>query len=186
MPEVSNDICKLFSADRLTWITVNDHPTSIVSKVKSGLNSAQNLKLPIRTHSIADYVAMAKQMVNIGDTYDFNTPKNIHLSLSFLQAVDKRLSFYIKQMLVASVMSEYAPYGLSQVIDNRSNQSLSTLKEDDAQRLCETLVVAIRRRIQNQDDNHRKRTIKYGHSAAEALLSQHDFTNCIKKAREQA
>ena len=142
-----------------------------MSKVKNGLNSTQNLKLPIGTHSLADYVAMAKQMVNIRDTYDFNTAKNIHLSLSFLQAVDKRLSFYIKQMLVAPVMSEYAPYGLSQVIDNRSNQSLSTLKEDGAQRLCETLVVAICRRIENLDDNHRKKTIKYGHLAAEVLLS---------------
>ena len=75
MPKVSNDICKLFNADRLTWFTVNEDPTSIVAKVKTGLNSTQDLKLPIGTQSIAGYVAMAKQMVNIGDVCDIDTPK---------------------------------------------------------------------------------------------------------------
>ena len=55
------------------WFAVNDDPNSIKSKVKTGLNSTQHLKLPIGTHSISGYVARAKQMVNIGDVYDINT-----------------------------------------------------------------------------------------------------------------
>ena len=43
MPEVSSDICKLFNADRLTLYAVNDDRTAIASKVKTGLNSTQDL-----------------------------------------------------------------------------------------------------------------------------------------------
>ena len=86
--EVRSDICWPFNADRLTWFAVDDDHTAIVSKVKTELNSTRDLKQPISTHSTVGYVAMVKQMVDIGDFYDFNTPKNIDLSFSFF----KRLS----------------------------------------------------------------------------------------------
>ena len=44
MLEVSSDICKLFDADRLTLYAINDDRRAIVSKVKAGLNSTQDLK----------------------------------------------------------------------------------------------------------------------------------------------
>ena len=73
MLEVSSDICKLFDADRLMLHAVNDDRTAIPSKVKTRLNSTQDLKLPIGTQSIAGYVAMVKRMVNIEDVYEINT-----------------------------------------------------------------------------------------------------------------
>ena len=73
MLEVSSDMCKLFDADRLTLYAVNDNRTTLVSKVKTRLNSTQDLKLPIATYSIAGYVAMVKRMVNIEDVYEINT-----------------------------------------------------------------------------------------------------------------
>ncbi len=39
MLEVSQDICSLFNADRLTIYTLAEDKTSIISKVKTGLNS---------------------------------------------------------------------------------------------------------------------------------------------------
>ena len=69
MLEVSQDICKLFNADRLTLYAVNDDRSAIISKIKTGLNSTQDLKLPVSAQSIAGYVAMAKHMVNIVDVY---------------------------------------------------------------------------------------------------------------------
>ena len=67
------------------WFAVNDDHTAIVSKVKTELNSTRDLKQPVSTHSIVGYAAMGKQMVDIGDFYDFNTPKNIDLSFSFFK-----------------------------------------------------------------------------------------------------
>ena len=186
MLEVSSDICKLFNADRLTLYAVNDDRTAIVSKVKTGLNSTQDLKLPIGTQSIAGYVAMAKQMVNIEDVYDINALKRIHPNLSFLQAVDKRSGYRTKQMLVAPVMNGDVLYGVLQVINNRSDQPFTKLEVDGAQQLCNTLGIAIRQRMQKVSDSQRKKATKYDGLVADGVLSQNELTTCIQKAREQA
>jgi hypothetical protein len=70
MLELSGEICSLFNADRLTIYTVGDDKASIVSKVKTGLNSFKDLRLPIADQSIAGHVALAKKTVNIRDVYD--------------------------------------------------------------------------------------------------------------------
>src|SRR5687768_18535318 len=72
MLEVSADICALFNADRLTIYSMGEDKQSIVSKVKTGLNSFKDLKLPIAEHSIAGYVALSKKLANIKDVYDEN------------------------------------------------------------------------------------------------------------------
>ena len=43
MLDVSHNICKLFNPDRLTLYAVNDDRSAMVSKVKTGLNSIQDL-----------------------------------------------------------------------------------------------------------------------------------------------
>ena len=186
MLEVSSDICKLFNADRLTLYAVNDDRTAIVSKVKTGLNSTQDLKLPISTQSIAGFVAMAKKIVNIEDVYDINALKKIHPKLNFLQAVDKRSGYRTKQMLVAPIMSGAILYGVLQVINNRSNQPFKKLEVDGAQQLCNTLGIAIRQRMQKLDNSQRQKATKYDGLVADGVLSQDELTKCIHKAREQA
>jgi type II secretory ATPase GspE/PulE/Tfp pilus assembly ATPase PilB-like protein len=186
MLEVSQDICKLFNADRLTLYAVNDDRSAIVSKIKTGLNSTQDLKLPISAQSIAGYVAMAKHMVNIVDVYDDSALKKIHPSLSFLQAVDKRSGYRTKQMLVAPVMDGETLYGVLQVINNRSDQPFAKLEEDGARQLCKTLGIAIRQRMQRSGDNQRRKATKYDGLVADGVLSQDELSKCIQKAREES
>jgi GAF domain-containing protein len=70
MLDVSKDICTLFNADRLTIYVVGDDNVSLISKVKTGLNSFKDLKLPIAEQSVAGYVAVNKKLLNIKDVYD--------------------------------------------------------------------------------------------------------------------
>lgn len=185
MLEASQDICKLFNADRLTLYAVNEDRTSIISKVKTGLNTSRDLKLPISAQSIAGYVAMSKQMVNIADVYDDEALKKIHPGLSFLQEVDKRSGYRTKQMLVAPVMDGSTLYGVLQVINNRSDQPFAKLEEDGAQQLCKTLGIAIRQRMQKAEDGQRRRATKYDGLVAEGVLTQDELGQCIQKAREE-
>ncbi len=78
MLEASQDICKLLNADRLTLYAVNDDRTAIVSKVKTGLNSSRDLKLPISPQSLAGYAAFSRQQLNLADVYDDEALKQIH------------------------------------------------------------------------------------------------------------
>ena len=186
MLEVSSDICKLFNAERLTLYAVNDDRSSIISKVKTGLNSTQDLKLPIGTQSIAGYVAMAKQMFNIEDVYDVGALKKIHPSLSFLQAVDKRSGYRTKQMLVAPVLDGITLYGVLQIINSRSNQPFTKLDEDGAQQICKTLGIALRQRLQKKTtDAQRRKATKYDALVADGVLTQDELSLCVQKARDQ-
>jgi type II secretory ATPase GspE/PulE/Tfp pilus assembly ATPase PilB-like protein len=185
MLEASQDICKLFNADRLTLYAVNEDRSSIISKVKTGLNTSRDLKLPISAQSIAGYVAMARQMVNIADVYDVDALKKIHPALSFLQEVDKRSGYRTKQMLVAPVMDGDTLYGVLQVINNRSDQPFGKLEEDGARQLCKTLGIAIRQRMQKTDDAHRRKATKYDGLVAEGVLTQDELQQCIQQAREE-
>src|SRR6185369_13647814 len=122
MLEVSADICTLFGADRLTIYTLGEDKQTIVSKVKTGLNSFKDLKLPIAEHSIAGFVALSKKMLNIKDVYDEAEIKSHNPNLRFLQEVDKRTGYRTKQMLVAPVLEQGSNelIGVVNLINNKA------------------------------------------------------------------
>jgi GAF domain-containing protein len=70
MLDMSQDICELFNCDRLTIYAIGEDKASIVSKVKTGFNSVNQLKLPISDRSIAGYAALSGKILNIKDVYD--------------------------------------------------------------------------------------------------------------------
>ena len=185
MLEVSQDICKLFNADRLTLYAVNEDRTAIVSKVKTGLNAAKDLKLPISAQSIAGYVAYSKQMVNIADVYDDEALKRIHPTLSFLKEVDKRSGYRTKQMLVLPVLDGDVLHGVVQVINNKSDQPFGDLEIEGSAQLCKTLATAIRQRMQKELENQRRRATKYDGLLADGVLTREELQTCIGKAREE-
>ena len=186
MLEASQDICKLFNADRLTLYAVNEDSSAIVSKVKTGLNTSRDLKLPISVQSIAGYVATVRKMVNIVDVYDDVALKNIHPQLRFFQEVDKRSGYRTKQMLVAPVMDGETLYGALQIINNRSDQPFGKLEEDGAQQLCKTLAIAIRQRLKKAEEGGRRKATKYDGLVSDGVLSQDELSRCIQKARDEA
>ncbi len=147
MLELSQDICNLFNADRLTIYIVSEDRSSIVSKVKTGLNSFKDLKLPITEQSVAGYVAMTQKMANIRDVYDDVELKAYSPKMNFLQEVDKRTGYRTKQMLVAPISDgEGALLGVVQIINNRDDVPFAAVAEEGVQGLAQTLAIAFTQR----------------------------------------
>ncbi|WP_205231392.1 GspE/PulE family protein [Azospira oryzae] len=147
MLELSQDICNLFNADRLTIYTVSEDRSSIVSKVKTGLNSFKDLRLPITEQSVAGYVAMTQKMANIRDVYDDVELKAYSPKMNFLQEVDKRTGYRTKQMLVAPISDgEGALLGVVQIINNRDDVPFAAVAEEGVQGLAQTLAIAFTQR----------------------------------------
>ncbi len=186
MLESSQDICKLFNADRLTLYAVNEDRTAIISKFKTGLNTAKDLKLPISAQSIAGYVALSKQPVNIADVYDDEALKRIHPTLSFLKEVDKRSGYRTKQMLVVPILDGQTLHGVIQVINNKSDQPFGDLEIEGAAQLCKTLATAIRQRMQKANDSQRRKATKYDGLIADGVLTADELQQCVQKAREES
>jgi GAF domain-containing protein len=180
------DICKLLNADRLTLYAVNDDRTAIISKIKTGLNTSRDLKLPISAQSIAGYVAFSKQPVNIADVYDDEALKRVHPTLSFLKEVDKRSGYRTKQMLVVPILDGEALHGVLQVINNKSDQPFGELEVEGASQLCKTLATAIRQRMHKAEEGARRKATKYDGLVTDGVLTGEELQQCIQSAREEA
>jgi type II secretory ATPase GspE/PulE/Tfp pilus assembly ATPase PilB-like protein len=186
MLESSQDICRLFNADRLTLYAVSDDGTSIISKVKTGLNTSRDLKLPISAQSIAGYVAQSRQLANIADVYDDEALKRIHPTLTFLKEVDKRSGYRTKQMLVMPILDGGTLHGVLQVINNKSDQPFGELEVEGASQLCKTLATAIRQRMQRAEEGARRKAGKYDGLLAAGVLTADELSAAVHKAREEA
>src|SRR5438445_11580134 len=183
MLEVSADICALFHADRLTIYSVSEDKQSIVSKVKTGLNSFKDLKLPIAEHSIAGYVALAKKTVNIKDVYDDGELRSLNPNLRFLQEVDKRTGYRTKQMLVAPIVEAGSSelIGVIQIINNKTGVPFGGLAEEGVHELAQTLAIAFKQRQKPQLVK-----TKYDYLIADAVLSAGEFELAARQARKKA
>jgi type II secretory ATPase GspE/PulE/Tfp pilus assembly ATPase PilB-like protein len=183
MLEVSADVCALFNADRLTIYSMGEDKQSIVSKVKTGLNSFKDLKLPIAEHSIAGYVALAKKTANIRDVYDENELRALNSNLRFLQEVDKRTGYRTKQMLVTPILEAGSNelIGVIQIINNKAGAPFGALAEEGVGELSQTLAIAFKQRQKPQIAK-----TKYDYLIADAVISAGEFELAARQARKKA
>ncbi|MEW6313301.1 MAG: ATPase, T2SS/T4P/T4SS family [Pseudomonadota bacterium] len=183
MLEVSQDICQLFNADRLTIYAVAEDRSAIVSKVKTGLNSFKDLKLPINEQSVAGYVAVNKVPVNIKDVYDDVELHSLSPHLHFLQEVDRRTGYRTKQMLVAPVVESASGelLGVVQLINSRTGQPFPQIAEEGVGTLAETLAIAFKQR-QRMSGTLRG---KYDALVANAVLSAEELELATRSARRK-
>ncbi|OGT00348.1 MAG: secretion system protein E [Gallionellales bacterium RIFCSPLOWO2_02_60_31] len=181
MLDVSKDICTLFNADRLTIYVVGEDNASLISKVKTGLNSFKDLKLPIAEQSVAGYAAMHKKLLNIKDVYDAQELAAYSPHLRFLQEVDKRTGYRTKQMLVAPILDASGDLvGVIQVINNKAGAPFAAMVEEGVQELAQTMAVALRQRQQSTSVK-----TKYDHLVADAVLSMAEFELATRTARRK-
>ena len=151
MLDVTRDICQLFDADRLTIYTMSEDAQSIISKVKSGLNSFKDIKLPLSENSVAGCAALNKRFMNIKDVYDDAELRSFSPNLAFLKAVDQRTGYRTKQMMVAPIVGGEGGgdlLGVIQVINHLPGTPFSNLAEEGLVELAKTLAIAFRVRQQ--------------------------------------
>jgi GAF domain-containing protein len=181
MLDVSKDICTAFNADRLTIYVVGEDKNSLISKVKTGLNSFKDLKLPIAEQSVAGYVGVHKKTLNIKDVYDEQELASHSNHLRFLQEVDKRTGYRTKQMLIVPILEEdNSLIGVIQVINNKAGLPFSSLVEEGLQELAQSMAVALRQRQKTSTIK-----TKYDYLVSDAVLSAAEFELATRTARRK-
>jgi hypothetical protein len=148
MLDVSGGICSLFGADRLTIYTVGEDKASLVSKLKTGMSSFRQLRLPISALSVAGYAALSRRVLNLHDVYDENELRQYAAELRFQLGVDRRTGYRTQQMLVVPILHEDQVIGVLQLINNLLGGAFSATVVEGACSLCETLAVAFAQRSQ--------------------------------------
>ncbi len=183
MLELSQDVCQLFNADRLTIYAMAEDRAAIVSKIKTGYNSFQSLRLPINNKSIAGYIAQSRKILNIRDVNDAKELALYSASLRFQQEVDRRTGYHTKQMLAAPIISKNdgALLGVTQIINNKADKPFSAEAEEGIQDLCETLAVAFSQRKKPAT----MARSKYDFLVTDAVLSAEELELAMRSARRK-
>ncbi len=146
--ELSADLCALFDADRLSIYVVDDSGATLEARVKTGLNAVQSIRLPIAESSLAGYVALTRQPVNVRDVYDEEELKAISPKLEFRKAVDAATGYRTRQVLAAPLVDPESGtlHGVIQLINANSGEPFSSVSEEGLLGLAQTLGVAFAKR----------------------------------------
>lgn len=183
MLALSQDICNLFTADRLSIYVVGEDTQSIVSKVKTGLNSFKDIRLPISEQSIAGYVAHTRSVVNLRDVYDDVELKQYSDKMHFLKEVDKRTGYRSKQMLVTPVLDadNGELLGVVQLINHKTDTPFAEFEIEGAGELAKTLAIAF---TQRQKAPFVARS-KYDYLIADGVLAGAEMDLAQRAARQK-
>ena len=183
MGELSKDICELFQADRLTVYTITDDKGSLISRVKTGLSSFKDLKLPITETSIAGYCAYHKIVFKVDDVYDEDELKKYNPRLHFLKEVDRRTGYRSKQMLLAPVLSsDERPQllGVLQLINTANNVPFSDADLVCIAELSKALMSAFKPRQLSAQIRS-----KYDFLATDSVISAGELDLAVRSARRK-
>lgn len=183
MLETSKDICALLNADRFTIYSLNEDKSSFVSRVKTGFDSFQDLKLPVTENSIIGFAALQKKVVNIADVYDKSELKKFNPLLVFSNEVDKRTGYRTKQMLAVPILNADSRelMGVVQVINNRSNESFTTAIMEGVVEICRVLAIAFKQR---QKPSQLLKS-KYDYLILDAIISAPELELATRSARKK-
>jgi type II secretory ATPase GspE/PulE/Tfp pilus assembly ATPase PilB-like protein len=181
--ELGEEITSLFNADRLTIYVISDDRKAIVSKVKTGLKSFKDIRLPLNDQSVAGYSGTHRALLNIRDVYDAAELKAISQSLRFLQEVDKRTGYRTQQMLVAPIIDERSSdlLGVIQLINHRAGTPFSLMAEEGVQGLAQTLAIAFTQRARLPSLIRSK----YDALLTDAVISLPEFETATATARRK-
>ncbi len=179
--ELSADLCALFEAQRLTIYTLEDNGTTIVTRVKTGLDSVQSIRLPVDDSSVAGFVALTGRPVNIADAYDEAELAAISPQLHFKREVDASTGFRSRQMLVVPIRDPDSErvIGVIQLINSQSGAPFSNVAEEGLLGLTQTLGVAFARHAEKPA---RLRS-RFDALVADGRITAEELRQVIREAR---
>ncbi|WP_342119447.1 ATPase, T2SS/T4P/T4SS family, partial [Pseudoduganella sp. OTU4001] len=136
MAGVPADLCHLFECDRCMLYVMDQEKDYLVSREG---------RLAATPGSIAGFVALSQQTLNIADVYDASQLRDISPELQFLPGLDQRTGYRTRQVLAAPIADAQGKelLGVVQLVNTRSGEAFSALQVEGLQVLCESLAVAL-------------------------------------------
>jgi type II secretory ATPase GspE/PulE/Tfp pilus assembly ATPase PilB-like protein len=179
--EVQDEMLDFFGADRMTLYAIDHDKKEIYSKFLA-LDAVKEIRLPISARSVAGFVALTRQTVNIADAYDAAELKRLSPELHFDRSFDRRTGFRTTQILCMPVLHETKVLGVVQILNKKRGPRFTKDDELSVARLAKTLGIAFN--TQAQLGAHRRGT-KFDYLLAQGLLSQDEVSQAIGIARQK-
>ena len=182
MLELAPELCSLFEVERFTIYALEEGGASIVTRVKTGLSGVQSIRLPIGENSIAGFVALSGQLVNIRDVYDDDELRRISPHLELRREVDANTGFHSRQMLVAPIRDPDTGslLGVVQLINTLNREPFSKMAEEGLMGLAQTLGVAF---LRHNRQSGRLRS-RFEALVVDGRITAEEFADATREARE--
>ena len=179
--EVQGELLTFFNADRMTLYAVDMDKKEIYSKFLA-LDAVKEIRVPISSKSVAGFVALSKQTVNIADAYDGAELKRLSPELHFDSSFDKRTGFRTTQILCMPVLHEGRVLGVVQILNKKAGTRFTKDDEASVARIAKTLGIAFNNQAQL---GAQRRGAKFDYLIAQGLLSQDEVNQAIGVARQK-
>jgi type II secretory ATPase GspE/PulE/Tfp pilus assembly ATPase PilB-like protein len=182
--DLSGEVCELFGAERITIYTVDESRRSIQAKVKTGLHSVSNLRLPIANNSVAGFVANNRRLLNIKNVYDRDELAAISKEMEFRRDVDEHSGFRCREMLVAPIVDPESNElrGVIQLLNASGGLPFNSFTEEGLMGLAQTLGVAFTQRSRTK----LAQRSRYDALVEDARLTAEELQKATTRARQSA
>jgi type II secretory ATPase GspE/PulE/Tfp pilus assembly ATPase PilB-like protein len=179
--EVQGEILTLFDADRMTLYAVDQERKELYSKFLA-LDTVKEIRLPISSRSVAGFVAVSRQTVNIADAYDGRELKRVSPDLNFDASWDKRTGFRTTQILAMPILHDGKVLGVVQLLNKRHGTRFTKDDEANVARIAKTLGIAFNNQAQL---GAQRRGTKFDYLISQGLVSQDEINQAIGQARQK-
>ncbi|HBD06850.1 MAG TPA: general secretion pathway protein GspE, partial [Syntrophobacteraceae bacterium] len=116
LPQLEKQMLKFLGAERLTIYQRGRNGREIISRYKTGAE-VREIRLPISPSSIAGYVALTQQSLNINNVHERSLLASIHPELEFDRSFDASTGFHTRSMITVPIKQGDTPLGVLQVIN---------------------------------------------------------------------
>ncbi|MBF0342132.1 MAG: Flp pilus assembly complex ATPase component TadA, partial [Magnetococcales bacterium] len=124
LPDLEDQILKFLQGQRLTIYQNARDGQEIIAKFKSGTELLE-IRVPMTANSVAGYVAVSGNAVNIADVYEAQSLSEIHRSLRFDARFDQRSGFRTRAVMAVPIRIGPPLLGVLQVINKVGGGSFS-------------------------------------------------------------
>ncbi|MCK0510680.1 GspE/PulE family protein [Aromatoleum buckelii] len=179
--DLSADLCALFDADSLCFFALDEAGTTLVLRVRTGAAPVE-ARLPVAAHSIAGYVALRRQPVNIRDVHDQTELRALSPELRFPRSGDERSGYRTRQVLAAPVIDPAAGalQGVILLINATRGEDFSGVAKDGLLGLAQALGVAYAR----QGKAPAALRSRYDALVVDGRLDADELDEAVRRARE--
>jgi type II secretory ATPase GspE/PulE/Tfp pilus assembly ATPase PilB-like protein len=179
--EIQGEMLTFCGAERMTLYAVDAERKEIYSKFLA-LDSVKEIRVPISPKSVAGFVALTKQTVNIADAYDASELRRLSPELQFDGSFDKRTGFRTTQILCLPILHDGKVLGVVQFLNKKKGPRFTKDDEASIARIAKTLGIAFNTQAQL---GAQRRNTKFDYLVAQGLLSQEEVNQAIGVARHK-
>ncbi len=179
--QLKEEIARFFESDRLTIYVIDGVKRELVPRVMTGNLNVEEIRLPVKTTSIAGYAAYKQRLVNVQNAYDQSELARIDSVLTFDNTWDKKSGFVTKQILACPIFFHKYLLGAIQLINRQDGGAYTKRDEQSVKELAKILGIA----MYNQKRAARLENNKFNYLLQKHLITQKELKNALVEAKKR-